>query len=85
VTYDGVRLPFGDAAFDTALVLLVLYHCAKPETALDEALRVTRCRLSVEDWQNLFDLRKLRAVETRWLGSWLERLVHHPLLFVLEV
>jgi len=123
VTYDGIRLPFGDAAFDTTLVLLVLHHCSKPETVLDEALRVTRCRLIVmesvyrtrgerfwldwldawlnsyrhdgrmnilcsfrrpEEWQKLFDSRQLGAVETRWLGSWLERLVHHPWLWVLE-
>jgi SAM-dependent methyltransferase len=36
------------------------------------------------EWQELFASRRLRAVETRWLGSWWERLVHHPLLFVLE-
>jgi SAM-dependent methyltransferase len=47
VTYDSIRLPFGDAAFDTTLVLQVLHHCSKPETVLDEALRVTRCRLIV--------------------------------------
>jgi Methyltransferase domain len=37
VTYDGIRLPFGDAAFDTTLVLLVLHHCSKPETVLERA------------------------------------------------
>jgi ubiquinone/menaquinone biosynthesis C-methylase UbiE len=36
------------------------------------------------EWQALFESRRLRTVETRWLGSWWERLVHHPLLFVLE-
>ena len=36
------------------------------------------------EWQALFESRHLRTVETRWLGSWWERLVHHPLLFVLE-
>jgi len=39
---------------------------------------------SREDWQGLFDSRGLRTVESRWLGSWWERLVHHPALFVLD-
>ena len=123
VTYDGTRLPFADATFDTTLILLALHHCAEPESVLDEALRVTRQRLIVmesvyrnrlerfwldlldgwvngyrhdggmnvpfafkrpAEWQELFESRGLRVVETHWLGSWWERLVHHPLLFVLE-
>jgi SAM-dependent methyltransferase len=123
VVYDGAHLPFGDAAFDTTLILLVLHHCTAPEAVLDETLRVTRHRLIVmesvyrnrrerfwldwlddwlnryrhdggmriplafrrpQEWQQLFASRRLRVVETRWLGSWLERFVHHPLLFVLE-
>ncbi|MBI4588388.1 MAG: class I SAM-dependent methyltransferase [Candidatus Rokubacteria bacterium] len=35
-----------------------------------------------EGWRVLFVSRGLRAVKTRWLGPWWERLVHHPLLFV---
>jgi len=122
--YDGRRLPFGDAAFDTTLVLLTLHHCDAPETVLDEAVRVTRCRLVVtesvyrtrlerfwldrldgrvngfrhggrmrralgfrraEEWRRLFETRGLDVVAERWLGSPLERLVHHPLLFALDV
>jgi len=49
VVYDGTRLPFGDAAFDTTLLLLTLHHCAKPESVLDEAVRVTRRRLIVTE------------------------------------
>lgn len=123
VVYNGSRLPFDDAAFDTTLILLALHHCREPETVLDEALRVTRRRLIViesvyrnrlerfwldlldgrlngyrhdgamngplafrsrENWLALFESRGLRTIETRWLGSWWERLVHHPHLFVLE-
>ncbi len=39
---------------------------------------------SPREWRELFASRRLRAVETCWVGSWWERLVHHPLLFVLE-
>ena len=123
VAYDGLRLPFRDATFDTTLVLLTLHHCAAPERVLDEALRVTRQRVIVtesvyrtrvehfwlnlldhrvnryrhggrmtaapafgrpEHWEALFAVRGLVTVETRWLGPWWERIVHHPLLYVLE-
>ncbi|MGH7262700.1 MAG: hypothetical protein ACREH7_02090, partial [Candidatus Rokuibacteriota bacterium] len=36
------------------------------------------------EWRELFLSRGLRTVETLWLGSRWERLVHHPLLFVLD-
>ena len=124
VVYDGTRLPFGDAAFDTTLLLLTLHHCEKPDTVLDEAIRVTRCRLIVtesvvrhpldrfwldrldgrfnglrhgghmpaaldfrrpEDWRALFASRGLTLSATRRLGGRLERLIHHPELFVLNV
>jgi SAM-dependent methyltransferase len=121
--YDGTRLPFGDAAFDSTLISLALHHCADPEGVLDEALRVTRFRLIIlesvyrsrwerfclerldawlnsyrhsatmhlplalkkaEEWQQMFDARALQTVDKRWLGSWWERLVHQPALFVLD-
>jgi SAM-dependent methyltransferase len=37
-----------------------------------------------EEWQRLFDTRSLQTVSRQWLGSRWERLVHQPLLFVLE-
>ncbi len=49
VAYDGTRLPFRDATFDTTLLLLTLHHCADPASVLDEALRVTRRRLVVTE------------------------------------
>jgi SAM-dependent methyltransferase len=122
--YDGRRLPLGDAAVDTTLILLTLHHCADPERVLDEAVRVTRARLvivesvwrnalerwwlhrldgpvnrrrhggamtsaarfrSPAEWHALFEGRGLACVATRWLGSRAERLVHHPLLWALDV
>ena len=37
-----------------------------------------------DEWRRLFEARGLTIVATRWLGSALERLVHHPLLFALD-
>ena len=124
VVYDGTRLPFGDASFDTTLLLLTLHHCEKPETVLEEAIRVTRARLIVtesvvrnrldriwldlldgrfnrlrhgglmpvplgfrrgEEWERLFASCGLALGATRWLGGRLERLIHHPRLFVVHV
>src|SRR5262249_42691224 len=124
VVYDGTRLPFDDAAFETTLLLLTFHHCDEPEAVLDEAIRVTRQRLVVtesvvrnprdrfwldlldgpvnrlrhggqmpaplgfrrdEEWQALFAARGLRPIATRWLGGRVERLIHHPCLYVLAV
>ncbi|HEV8583376.1 MAG TPA: methyltransferase domain-containing protein [Methylomirabilota bacterium] len=122
--YDGARLPFGDATFDTTLILLTLHHCAHAPRVLDEAVRVTRRRLVVvesvvrnpldlfwlrlldgpvntlrhhggmapatrfrspQEWRALFEARGLGCVAARRLGSRWERLVHHPLLWALDV
>ena len=37
------------------------------------------------DWRRLFETRALSVAATRWPGSALERLVHHPVLWVLEL
>lgn len=39
---DAGKLPFGEAVFDSVLLLDVLEHVAAPEVALSEALRVLR-------------------------------------------
>jgi SAM-dependent methyltransferase len=38
----------------------------------------------VDEWQRIFAARSLETVDRRWLGSRWERLVHQPVLFVLE-
>jgi SAM-dependent methyltransferase len=37
-----------------------------------------------EAWRALFESRGLLVTRTRWLGTRWERLIHHPLLFVLD-
>jgi len=37
-----------------------------------------------EEWQALFESHSLRVVAKEWLGSRVERLVHHPLLFAID-
>jgi ubiquinone/menaquinone biosynthesis C-methylase UbiE len=37
-----------------------------------------------EEWQALFESRRLQIVAREWLGTWLERRIHHPLLFVMS-
>jgi len=64
VVYDGTRLPFDDASFETTLLLLTLHHCEKPETVLDEAIRVTGSRLIVTE----------SVVRNRLDRFWLDRL-----------
>jgi SAM-dependent methyltransferase len=121
--YDGTRLPFDDATFDTTLILLALHHCADPEAVLDEAMRVKAVRLIIlesiyrnrherfclerldgwlsryrhggerhpaptfkggDEWQRIFAARSWQTVDQRWLELRWERLVHQPVLFVLE-
>jgi SAM-dependent methyltransferase len=39
---------------------------------------------SPSEWRRSFQLLRLRVVSERWLGSWWERLVHQPVMFVLD-
>lgn len=50
----------------------------------DGGMPVPRGFRTPEAWRRLFEARGLRIAETRWLGTWWERLVHHPLLFILD-
>jgi SAM-dependent methyltransferase len=48
------------------------------------AMAVPRGFRTSAGWQALFAARGLRLVTARRLGAWWERLVHHPVLYVLE-
>jgi SAM-dependent methyltransferase len=48
------------------------------------AMNVPLAFRTSDGWRALFAERGLRLVATRRLGSWWERLVHHPVLFALD-
>ena len=49
VLYDGRRLPFGDDAFDAALLVTTLHHTPDPEAMIREAMRVAPRVVIIED------------------------------------
>jgi ubiquinone/menaquinone biosynthesis C-methylase UbiE len=49
VLYDGKHFPFQDDVFDTSLIITVLHHTPEPELILQEAGRVSRRIILVED------------------------------------
>ncbi len=53
--YDGQKLPFRDKEFDTALLLTVLHHTENPQIVFDEAARVAKNLIIIEDiYTNIF-------------------------------
>ena len=49
VIYDGRRMPFADDEFDVALILTVLHHLEDHEELINEAKRVAKKIIIVED------------------------------------
>jgi len=49
VLYDGRTIPFDDNEFDVALVNGVLHHCDDPVRVFEEAVRVARRVIIMED------------------------------------
>lgn len=57
--YDGLRMPFANNAYDTALLLTVLHHTPEPDGILMEAARVAQRVIILEDvydgaWQRKY-------------------------------
>ena len=50
--YDGTKIPFDDNRFDIALILTVLHHTNSPEIILNEAKRVAKRIIIIEDIYN---------------------------------
>ena len=49
LVYDGNTIPFDDNTFDQALILTVLHHTEHPEQIIQEAKRVAKELLIIED------------------------------------
>ena len=49
VVYDGEKLPFEDNKFDTAIIVHVLHHCGDGIGVLEEAKRVAKRVIFIED------------------------------------
>ena len=49
--YDGVKIPFGDAAYDIVIVADVLHHEPEPDRLMRECARVAKRAVIVKDHQ----------------------------------
>jgi len=49
ILYNGERMPFKDKSFDVAMLLTVLHHTRYPERVLEEAKRVARSLIIIEE------------------------------------
>lgn len=49
IVYDGKKLPFPKKKFDTALLLTVLHHTPDPKIVFNEAARVAKKIIVIED------------------------------------
>lgn len=47
--FDGTTIPFDDNTFDTSLILTVLHHTPEPEKIVQEAKRVSKKIIIMED------------------------------------
>jgi ubiquinone/menaquinone biosynthesis C-methylase UbiE len=52
IVYNGTTIPYDDKSFDVALVLTVLHHAKSPEIILNEAKRVAKRIIVIEDVYN---------------------------------
>lgn len=52
ILYDGLRVPFGNKKFDVVLLITVLHHTPNPEKIIQEAARVGKKIIVIEDTYN---------------------------------
>ncbi|KKR07715.1 MAG: Methyltransferase type 11 [Parcubacteria group bacterium GW2011_GWC2_39_14] len=54
--YDGKKMPYDDNTFDKSIILTVLHHTSEPEKILQEAKRVSKKIVIIEDiYSNWFE------------------------------
>lgn len=49
ILYNGNKIPFRDNKFDVALILTVLHHTSRPEKIIEEAKRISKRIIIIED------------------------------------
>ena len=49
IIYDGEAMPFSEKAYDTALLLTVLHHTPNPNAIIQEAARIAKRVIIIED------------------------------------
>lgn len=67
--YDGTVLPFGDAAFDRAVIVDVLHHAADPRAVIAEALRVAPGGVVIKDHYAESRRDRLTLGAMDWVGN----------------
>lgn len=56
IIYDGIKMPFKGDEFSASLILTVLHHTPVPEKILEEAKRISKVIIIIEDiYTNIFD------------------------------
>ncbi|MGH9741338.1 MAG: class I SAM-dependent methyltransferase, partial [Candidatus Acidiferrum sp.] len=69
LAYDGITLPFPDAAFDVCMFVDVLHHTQNIAALLSESRRVSRSYILIKDHidKNILDNAALRLMD--WVGN----------------
>ena len=67
--FDGKHLPFPDHSFDAVMMIDVLHHIDDIDSAIVEAMRVSRQYMVIKDhiWSNRLDFFILRFMD--WVGN----------------
>lgn len=69
VLYDGENIPFQDKSHDVATIICVLHHCTDQLRVLEEAMRVSKRVVIIEDtFRNSFERALVSARDC--IGNW---------------
>ena len=73
--YNGHKMPFGNAAYDTALLLTVLHYTDDPEAVLREAGRIAKRIVVIE---NVYDRRVMEWLTKAFCSLMNFEFIGHP-------